>query len=230
MREVRTIEATKSLESYFEAFSFTGSQTLELEAEVETCLDRCRPVQCQVASGRSEDDYETVASFGRRRRRSLVDPGKATRGDIVQDQFLRKALVIVSPATTSSKPPVSVTTNSSSPQVAHKVAAKVAKVKPALKRQSVNGTWKGKSERKASGKYKPTASSLFAYQVDSLGYFCFEPNTLTTISGVTLITQAFLVTCALLLASKFKRRDYSGRGANGVASNHQRLASQTYFY
>lgn len=45
MREVRTIDKqSKSLESYLEAFSFTGSSTLELEAEVETCLDRCRPV------------------------------------------------------------------------------------------------------------------------------------------------------------------------------------------
>lgn len=45
MREVRTIDdSSKSLESYFEAFSFTGSSTLNLEAEVETCLDRCRPV------------------------------------------------------------------------------------------------------------------------------------------------------------------------------------------
>lgn len=46
MREVRTLDKeSKSLESYLEAFSFTGSSTLELEAEVETCLDRCRPVR-----------------------------------------------------------------------------------------------------------------------------------------------------------------------------------------
>jgi hypothetical protein len=45
MREVRTIsKERKSLESYLEAFTFTGSSTLELEAEVETCLDKCRPV------------------------------------------------------------------------------------------------------------------------------------------------------------------------------------------
>lgn len=45
MREVRTIgQNSKSLESFFEAFSFTGSNSLELEADVETCLDRCRPV------------------------------------------------------------------------------------------------------------------------------------------------------------------------------------------
>uniref|UniRef100_T1K7E8 ZP domain-containing protein n=2 Tax=Tetranychus urticae TaxID=32264 RepID=T1K7E8_TETUR len=69
MREVRTIDKkSKSLESFFEAFSFTGSSTLELEADVETCLERCRPVQCQVASGRSEDDYDVVVSYGRKRR------------------------------------------------------------------------------------------------------------------------------------------------------------------
>ena len=45
MREVRTISKDKkSLESYLEAFTFTGSETLEIEAEVETCLDKCRPV------------------------------------------------------------------------------------------------------------------------------------------------------------------------------------------
>ena len=46
MREVRTIEPqSKSLEGYLEAFTFTGSSTLELEAEVETCLEHCKPVR-----------------------------------------------------------------------------------------------------------------------------------------------------------------------------------------
>lgn len=45
MREIRNLDRrSKSLESFFEAFSFTGSNGLQLEAEVETCLDRCRPV------------------------------------------------------------------------------------------------------------------------------------------------------------------------------------------
>ena len=49
MREVRTISKDKkSLESYLEAFTFTGSQLLEIEAEVETCLDKCRPVSIDV--------------------------------------------------------------------------------------------------------------------------------------------------------------------------------------
>ncbi|XP_067118424.1 uncharacterized protein [Centruroides vittatus] len=69
MREVRTIDPqSKSLEGYLEAFTFTGSSVLELEAEVETCLENCKPVLCQIPTGRREDDMETVSSFGRRKR------------------------------------------------------------------------------------------------------------------------------------------------------------------
>ncbi|KAG8201938.1 hypothetical protein JTE90_027414 [Oedothorax gibbosus] len=72
MREVRTIEPqSKSLEGYLEAFTFTGSSTLELEAEVETCLEHCKPVLCQIPTGRREDDTETVSSFGRRKKRQV---------------------------------------------------------------------------------------------------------------------------------------------------------------
>ncbi|GFQ99269.1 uncharacterized protein TNCT_265771 [Trichonephila clavata] len=71
MREVRTIEPqSKSLEGYLEAFTFTGSSMLELEAEVETCLEFCKPVLCQIPTGRREDDTETVSSFGRKKRES----------------------------------------------------------------------------------------------------------------------------------------------------------------
>ncbi|GFT19884.1 ZP domain-containing protein [Trichonephila clavipes] len=73
MREVRTIEPqSKSLEGYLEAFTFTGSSMLELEAEVETCLEFCKPVLCQIPTGRREDDTETVSSFGRKKRESGV--------------------------------------------------------------------------------------------------------------------------------------------------------------
>lgn len=45
MREVKRINSkTKELESYFEAFSFTNSNVLVLEGEIETCLDSCLPV------------------------------------------------------------------------------------------------------------------------------------------------------------------------------------------
>ncbi|RWS12322.1 uncharacterized protein B4U79_07607, partial [Dinothrombium tinctorium] len=94
MREVRTIDQqSKSLESYFEAFSFTGSSTLELEAEVETCLDKCKPVHCRLATGRSDDEYETVPSFGRRRRRE-VNLDTVEKGDVLETTKLSKALVV----------------------------------------------------------------------------------------------------------------------------------------
>ncbi|XP_035206202.1 uncharacterized protein LOC118181224 isoform X2 [Stegodyphus dumicola] len=74
MREVRTIEPqSKSLEGYLEAFTFTGSSLLELEAEVETCLENCKPVLCQIPTGRRDDDTETVSSYGRKKRDSGSD-------------------------------------------------------------------------------------------------------------------------------------------------------------
>lgn len=45
MREVRLLnENRKALESYLEAFTFTGGSLLVIQVEVETCLDRCKPV------------------------------------------------------------------------------------------------------------------------------------------------------------------------------------------
>ena len=63
MREVRTVGlSSKSLESYLEAFIFTGGSLLVIEAEVETCLDKCKPV-------RHYSDWDKphwqVVSFGR---------------------------------------------------------------------------------------------------------------------------------------------------------------------
>lgn len=49
MREVKRISPkTKQLESYFEAFSFTNSNVLVLEGEIETCLNNCLPVGLSV--------------------------------------------------------------------------------------------------------------------------------------------------------------------------------------
>ncbi|KAF7494609.1 hypothetical protein SSS_01221 [Sarcoptes scabiei] len=74
MREVRLLnEKGKTLESLLEAFAFTGGSVLIIQVEVETCLDRCKPVQCQVASGRSFQEIETVISYGRKRRRRKRD-------------------------------------------------------------------------------------------------------------------------------------------------------------
>ncbi|XP_070381269.1 uncharacterized protein [Dermacentor albipictus] len=95
MREIRTIDShSKSLESYLEAFAFTGSSTLELEAEVVTCLERCKPVLCQIPTGRREDDIETVTSFGRRRRRSTAD-GVPLPEDELRRSTLTKKLSVV---------------------------------------------------------------------------------------------------------------------------------------
>lgn len=45
MREVRLLnENRKTLESYLEAFTFTGGSILVIQVEVETCLDKCKPV------------------------------------------------------------------------------------------------------------------------------------------------------------------------------------------
>ena len=45
MREVRLLnENRKTLESYLEAFTFTGGSILIIQVEVETCLDKCKPV------------------------------------------------------------------------------------------------------------------------------------------------------------------------------------------
>lgn len=104
MREVRRIDDnTKSLESVFEAFAFTGSNVLQLEAEVETCLDKCQAVRCQHPSIRSEDGEESL-SFGRRRR--SPDPTVEIKtkdgvlihaGDVLRKQTIAKKIKIRDP-------------------------------------------------------------------------------------------------------------------------------------
>lgn len=96
MREIRTIDSqSKSLESYLEAFAFTGSSTLELEAEVVTCLESCKPVLCQIPTGRREDDIETVTSFGRRRR-SLADEGTSEEDELRRTTLSKKVSILAS--------------------------------------------------------------------------------------------------------------------------------------
>ncbi|XP_042145209.1 uncharacterized protein LOC8025447 [Ixodes scapularis] len=94
MREIRTIDSqSKSLESYLEAFAFTGSSTLELEAEVVTCLERCKPVLCQIPTGRREDDIETVTSFGRRRR-SADDDHLSEEEELTRTTLSKKVSIV----------------------------------------------------------------------------------------------------------------------------------------
>lgn len=85
MREVRLIDDnTKSLESMFEAFAFTGTNMLQIEAEVETCLDKCQAVRCQQhASIRSEDGEDSL-SYGRRRRRRSPSSSSAPDDESVE--------------------------------------------------------------------------------------------------------------------------------------------------
>jgi len=55
-------------------------------------------MQCQVASGRSDDHLETVISYGRRRRRSIVtDAEQAEKGDVLSMTMLTKSLLIRAP-------------------------------------------------------------------------------------------------------------------------------------
>ena len=105
MREVRRIDDnTKSLESVFEAFAFTGSNVLQLEAEVETCLDKCQAVRCQHPSIRSEDGEESL-SYGRRRKRSsdqsleikTKDGVLMHAGDVLRKQTIAKKIKIRDP-------------------------------------------------------------------------------------------------------------------------------------
>lgn len=101
MREVRTIDDSKSLESFLEVFTFTGSSKLELEAEVETCLEKCKPVSCALMTGRSDDNVELVQSYGRRRRRRRRSAGSQDaqlhHGHILRRSHLAKAVNIITP-------------------------------------------------------------------------------------------------------------------------------------
>ncbi|XP_022257286.1 uncharacterized protein LOC111089311 [Limulus polyphemus] len=94
MREVRKLDkSSKSLESYLEAFTFTGSSVLELEADVETCLENCQPVLCNIPTGRSEDDLETVYSYGRKKREAT----EGSYGEVLSTMKLAKSLAVKAP-------------------------------------------------------------------------------------------------------------------------------------
>ncbi|CAG2109582.1 unnamed protein product, partial [Medioppia subpectinata] len=173
MREVRTMNKDKkSLESYLEAFTFTGSQLLEIEAEVETCLDKCRPVQCKIITGRSDDEYETVTSYGRRRRSAPVeDMDLAEKGDILTLTMLSKRVSI-------------------------KSNTEVTKIE--MPSKPMNAPF-----RKSKSLFS-SESPAFRVSLDEYGFYCFEPTTLATLSGVTLIFQGFMLAAVLIMATRLK--------------------------
>ncbi|KAI1289604.1 hypothetical protein HDE_09141 [Halotydeus destructor] len=205
MREVRTIDNRKSLESYFEAFTFTGSERLQLEAEVETCLDRCRPVKCKVPSARSDDDFETVYSYGRKRR----SPDQVTKGDIVDERTLHRTIRIVAKDDRGTVSPVDEST----------------KKRPTTgsKKNRTSSTEKKKAQLPVKST-TPTASGL-AFEMDAEGHFCFEPNVLSAISGATLVVQVLSLMLALILGTHLSRR----ANLKQTKHNHQNLGPHCYY-
>ena len=188
MREIRTVDAqSKTLESYFEAFSFTGSNILELEAEVETCLDRCRPVsimitlinsylgisltislplphlqvQCQIASVRSNDDYEVVTSFGRKRR-------SVYNSNVLDIKRLTKVL---------------------------SVRSERFNIFP----EDLTSSTVLSSQRSSADAAALPSSSLIGS--DDEEYFCFRPTTLAALSGLTLFLQVFILATSFIFTT-----------------------------
>jgi hypothetical protein len=134
-------------------------------------------VQCQIITGRSDDDYETVTSYGRRKRRSPVtDAELAEKGDVLSLTMLSKT--------------VSILANND-----------VSKVEPTINKKDskpVNSPFR----RSKSLLYGDLSS--FKVTIDEHGFYCFEPTTLATLSGVTLFVQGFMFTAALIMASRLK--------------------------
>lgn len=237
MREVRTIDATqKSLESSLEAFSFTGSSTLELEAEVETCLDRCRPVQCQIVTGRSDDNMiQTVHSFGRRRRRrrdaslpEIVEPEKASKGDIVRVSNLAKVLSV-----RASKFGIgvreSLITHSNQFVDTDTLESPVNSPKSRSKSSSFGSSshhHRKTSLDSASYSSPGVLSALgIGMSLDEYGHYCFDTAALAAISGLTVCLQLIMFIAAIFFSATMNTNASKGlsESADSVFSyqNHQ---------
>lgn len=181
MREVKRINSkTKQLESYFEAFSFTGSSILILEGEIETCLNNCLPVQCQVVSGRSNDDYETVVSYGRRKREY----------NILDSRILSQSVKIKIPDFEQ---------KSDLHFMSHQIDQKSNKSEreEQLFLSSIDEKQKNRKVQ-------------MNYLIDELGQFCFEPTSLAILSGFTLIIQGIFFSFAIILfyRTRFEDKKY----------------------
>ncbi|XP_074595259.1 uncharacterized protein LOC141850520 [Brevipalpus obovatus] len=195
MREVRTLDHQKALESEFEAFSFTGSSSLELEAEVETCLDRCRPVQCRLASGRSEDDdFEVVVSYGRRRRSA------GSYGEALDTRFLSKSVTITAPRFS-----LNGATEKLSAQRKNLIVKKPIITKSSDEIEDIH--------EETNDLEDSLMAQLLPYQTDQrTGFLCFEPSALTTISGATLLIQVVFLTVAIYMGLRIGREKSSREG------------------
>jgi hypothetical protein len=179
MREMRTLDGgSKQLESYFEAFSFTGSPHLSLEAEVETCLDTCRPVQCQVAAVRSEemDDLETVVSFGKRRRKRESNVLDTKR--VSQQLKVRSARLGVGSSATDRL----VRKNIANNQV-----------------DVIEGDFEPLIDQPESSLTRTGIA-----QINSFGHFCFGFSSLAIFSGFTMLVQCLFFLIALIAIARVK--------------------------
>ncbi|KAI2809579.1 hypothetical protein BLOT_000728 [Blomia tropicalis] len=198
MREVRTLgDGKKSLESYLEAFTFTGGTWLVIEAEVETCLDKCRPMQCQIATGRSNDNIETLISYGRRRRRRSIttDIDQAEDGDILSMTMLSKSLLIRATRSTTNDDNENKSKSTTIPDGFN--------LKPPIHRSH---RFKSNSIQRQSSLVQTTLSSspTSAYRstITKTKHICFEPSGLLLIGLLIFGIQGIAFTIILLFVRR----------------------------
>ena len=206
MREMRTLGGgSKQLESYFEAFSFTGSSHLNLEAEVETCLDTCRPVQCQIANARSDDDYETVTSFGRRRRRRKRESNVLGTKKLSQSLIVKSARLGVGTSGTD--------------RLIRKHSLADGNSFPI----DSNGVATG-----ATDAHLPTSTLARTgiAEMNSVGDFCFGLSSLAAFSGLTMLVQSIFFFVAALLINRVKT-DRTASRAEPPTTSAKRCNSST---
>ena len=115
-----------------------------------------------------------MASYGRRKRSAITDPDAAVKGDILSSTTLSKRLKI----------------EAAQFGIGKKSASQMNRGQPVTAPPKHNKN----SQR--------DHLSSFKVLVDEFGFYCFEPTTLATLSGVTLFIQGFMFTTAIIMASK----------------------------
>lgn len=63
----------KALQAFFEAFKFPTSEVVQFQALVTPCLPTCQPVDCSLAADPSTGGTFQANSYGRRKRRSVMN-------------------------------------------------------------------------------------------------------------------------------------------------------------